>query len=135
VGFALRFYPTSECFCAARIVLSVDLTIWFLRLLDIFAAVKRLAPKLIMIGEMVNNLIDFHLLLKILRIFFKIYDLKFYMVMLTVFILAFGVSSYTLIYGVQKFSWHLPREIVNLAYWQLFGELDALETFKRKRRN
>jgi hypothetical protein len=50
--------PTSECFCAARIVLSVDLTIWFMRSLDIFAAVKRLGPKLVMIGEMVNNLLS-----------------------------------------------------------------------------
>ncbi|CAF0751348.1 unnamed protein product [Adineta ricciae] len=111
IGFALRFVPISECFCAARIVLSVDLTIWFMRSLDIFAAVKRLGPKLVMIGEMVH-------------------DLKFFMLMLIVFILAFGVSSYSLIYGVQKFSWHLPREIVNLAYWQIFGELNALETFE-----
>ncbi|CAF0727257.1 unnamed protein product [Adineta ricciae] len=111
IGFTLRFVPISECFCAARIVLSVDLTIWFMRSLDIFAAVKRLGPKLVMIGEMVH-------------------DLKFFMLMLIVFILAFGVSSYSLIYGVQKFSWHLPREIVNLAYWQIFGELNALETFE-----
>ncbi len=57
------------------------------------------------------------------------------MLMLTVFILAFGVSSYSLIYGIQKFSWHIPREIINLAYWQIFGELNALETFERKKRN
>ncbi len=55
------------------------------------------------------------------------------MLMLTVFILAFGVPSYSLIYGVQKFSWHIPREIINLAYWQIFGELNALETFERKK--
>jgi len=60
VGFALRFYPTSECFCAARIVLSVDLTLWFIRSLDIFAAVKRLGPKLVMIGEMVSSHIKFY---------------------------------------------------------------------------
>jgi len=111
IGFSLRFINSGECFCAARIVLSVDLAIWFIRSLDIFAAVKRLGPKLVMIGEMVH-------------------DLKFFMIMLTVFILAFGVSSYSLIYGVQKFSWHLPRRIINLAYWQIFGELNALETFE-----
>jgi transient receptor potential cation channel subfamily M protein 2 len=54
--------PSSECYCAARIVFSVDLSIWFIRSLDIFAAIKRLGPKLVMIGEMVNNLIDFFLL-------------------------------------------------------------------------
>jgi hypothetical protein len=55
VGFALRFFSTSECYCAARIVLSFDLAIWFIRSLDMFTAVKRLGPKLVMIGEMVND--------------------------------------------------------------------------------
>ena len=54
VGLALRFAPYTECFCAARIVMSIDLTIWFIRSLDLFAAVKRLGPKLVMIGEMVT---------------------------------------------------------------------------------
>ncbi|CAF5068235.1 unnamed protein product, partial [Rotaria magnacalcarata] len=52
VGFALRLLPSAECFCAARIALSVDLTLWFMRTLNIFAAIKRLGPKLVMIGEM-----------------------------------------------------------------------------------
>jgi len=55
--------------------------------------------------------------------------------MLTVFILGFGISSYSLIYGAKDFSWHLPREIINLAYWQIFGELNALDIFERKRNN
>ena len=63
------------------------------------------------------------------------HDLKFFMLMLTVFILGFGVSSYSLLYGTKDFSWHLPREIVNLAYWQMFGELNALDTFERKKKN
>jgi hypothetical protein len=49
------------------------------------------------------------------------------MIMLTVFILAFGVPTYSLIFGVQKFSWHLPRSILNLAYWQIFGEVEILD--------
>ncbi|CAF1500635.1 unnamed protein product [Rotaria sordida] len=111
VGFVLRFVPIAECYCAARIILSVDLTIWFIRSLDIFAAVKRLGPKLVMIGVMTN-------------------DLMFFMLILTVFISGFGVSSYSLIYGTEEFTWNLPRKIINLAYWQIFGELNALETFE-----
>ncbi|CAF4887557.1 unnamed protein product, partial [Rotaria magnacalcarata] len=53
VGCVLRFLPSAECFCAARIVLSFDLTLWFIRSLEIFAAIRRLGPKLLMIGEMV----------------------------------------------------------------------------------
>lgn len=56
------------------------------------------------------------------------------MLMLTVFILAFGASTYSLVYGVQEFTWHLPRRIINLAYWQMFGELSALEIFERKKK-
>lgn len=52
------------------------------------------------------------------------------MLLLFVFILAFGVPTYSLIYGVQKFSWHIPREIINLAYWQVFGELNTWETYE-----
>lgn len=55
MGFVLRFIPARDTFCAARIMLSVDLALWYLRLLDIFAAMKQLGPKLVMIGEMVND--------------------------------------------------------------------------------
>lgn len=131
-GFILRFLPSSECYCAARILFSVDLSIWYIRSLDIFAAVKRLGPKLVMIGEMV--IINFFFFFRhYFSFYYQVNDLKFFMLMLTVFILAFGVSSYSLIYGIQEFSWHLPRRIVNLGYWQIFGELNALETFERKR--
>ena len=54
IGFVLRFWPTTQCFCIARIVLAVDLSLWYIRTLDMFAAVKRLGPKLVMIGEMVT---------------------------------------------------------------------------------
>jgi hypothetical protein len=59
IGCILRFLPISQCFCGARIILAVDLSFWYIRTLDIFSAVKRLGPKLVMIGEMVNSLILF----------------------------------------------------------------------------
>ncbi|CAF4616402.1 unnamed protein product [Rotaria socialis] len=112
VGCVLRFCPPAECFCAARIVLSFDLTLWFIRSLDIFAAIRRLGPKLVMIGEMVN-------------------DLKSFMLMLTVFILGFGVCFHSLLYGTKVLSWHILRDIINLAYWQMFGELSSLQLFDK----
>jgi len=112
-SFVLRWLPFSYCFCAARVCLAIDLSIWYIRTLDIFSAIKRLGPKLVMIGEMVH-------------------DMKFYMIMLTVFILAYGVPAYSLLYGVQKFSWHIQRTILNLAYWQMFGELEVLSDIESK---
>lgn len=53
VGFGLRFVASTECFCFSRIFLSIDLTLWFIRSLDLFAAVKRLGPNLVMIESMV----------------------------------------------------------------------------------
>lgn len=55
ISFKLRVLPLPEYFCAARILLSIDLAIWFIRSLNMFAAIKQLGPKLVMIGEMVNN--------------------------------------------------------------------------------
>jgi hypothetical protein len=52
--------------------------------------------------------------------------------MLTVFILAFGVPAYSLMYGVEEFTWHLPRSILNIAYWQIFGELTILDEIESK---
>ena len=52
------------------------------------------------------------------------------MLIITVFILAFGVPTYSLLHDVQKFSWHIPREIINLAYWEIFGELDTVDDVK-----
>ena len=50
-----RFLPMRQSFCNARAILAVDLAIWYIRTLDVFSAVKRLGPKLVMIGEMVNG--------------------------------------------------------------------------------
>ncbi|CAF5024728.1 unnamed protein product, partial [Rotaria sp. Silwood1] len=52
VSFILRCIPLTECFYAACIVWPIDIIIWFIRSLDIFVAIKRLGPKLVMIGEM-----------------------------------------------------------------------------------
>ena len=52
------------------------------------------------------------------------------MLIIIVFLLAFGVSTYSLLHDVQKFSWHIPRHIINLAYWEIFGELDTVDDVK-----
>jgi len=61
--------PINQCFCAARIILAIDLSLWYIRILDIFAAVKRLGPKLVMIGEMV---IEYYIFILIFYSFFDV---------------------------------------------------------------
>ena len=55
------------------------------------------------------------------------------MVMLTVFILGFGVCFYSLIDGTKEFTWHIPRKIISLAYWQMFGDLKTYDLFESKK--
>jgi hypothetical protein len=52
--------------------------------------------------------------------------------MLTVFVVGYGVAAYSLLYGSREFDWHILREILNLAYWEIFGDLNALEAFGSK---
>ncbi len=59
VAFILRWFPYSPCFSAARILLAIDLSIWYIRTLDVFSAIKRLGPKLVMISEMVIQIFLF----------------------------------------------------------------------------
>lgn len=54
-AFILRMLPSEECFCTARIFFSIDIALWCIRTLSIFAAIRRLGPKLVMIGEMVSS--------------------------------------------------------------------------------
>lgn len=62
IGCILRFIPSNGCFCSARIILAVALSLWYIRSLDVFSAVKILGPKLVMIGEMVKvHFIHFYL--------------------------------------------------------------------------
>ena len=83
-----------------------------------------------MIGEMVYPA-SLSLIVPYPRLF-QVRDLKYFMIMLTVFILGFGVAAHSLIHGTEEFSWHLPRRILNLGYWPIFGELKVLETFDRE---
>lgn len=52
IGLGLRFFPGT--FQAARIVLALDLMVFYMRLLQSFSVSKNLGPKLIMIARMVS---------------------------------------------------------------------------------
>jgi hypothetical protein len=58
IAFGLRFFPVVQCYCIARIILAVDVTLWYIRTLHIFLAIKQLAPTLIIIGEMVRYSVE-----------------------------------------------------------------------------
>ena len=57
VAVILRFTLTSENFVAARYVYTVDLILFYLRVLELYYIHERLGPKVIMIRRMVCLLV------------------------------------------------------------------------------
>jgi hypothetical protein len=47
-----------------------------------------------------------------------------FLLVLIVFLLAYGVASQSLLFRQRDASWDILRDIVFYPYWQLYGELD-----------
>jgi transient receptor potential cation channel subfamily M protein 2 len=47
----------------------------------------------------------------------------FFLLILIVFILAFGVASHSLRFPNAQLSWTILKDVVYMPYWQMYGEL------------
>lgn len=47
-----------------------------------------------------------------------------FLLVVIVFLLAYGVASQSLLFRQRDASWDILRDIVFYPYWQLYGELD-----------
>ncbi|XP_032873449.1 transient receptor potential cation channel subfamily M member 6 [Amblyraja radiata] len=107
VGFGLR-WANQSLQIAGRIIYSLDIIFWFVRLLDFFAVNQHAGPYLTMIGKMTANM--------------------FYIVILmAIVLLSFGVSRKAILSPSEQPSWRLARDIVFQPYWMIFGEVYAGE--------
>ncbi|XP_078252387.1 transient receptor potential cation channel subfamily M member 6 [Rhinoraja longicauda] len=107
VGFGLR-WANQPLQIAGRIIYSLDIIFWFVRLLDFFAVNQHAGPYLTMIGKMTANM--------------------FYIVILmAIVLLSFGVSRKAILSPSEQPSWRLARDIVFQPYWMIFGEVYASE--------
>lgn len=107
VGFCLKWLKSSlcqSCFEASHVVLSVNLTLFYFRILHIFSIHKNLGPKLVMIGKMMMDLFSF-------------------LIILVVFILAYGSATHAILYPNSEPDWTLVKNIFKKAYFQIYGEL------------
>ncbi|XP_072174396.1 transient receptor potential cation channel subfamily M member-like 2 [Diadema setosum] len=102
VGFVLRFFQ--QFLSAARIVLSLNLIIFYIRLLHIFSVSKQLGPKLIMIQRMMVDLV----------LFFCI---------LSVFLIGYGIASQAILFPNETDVNLIFRGVLMRSYFQIFGEL------------
>jgi len=99
-GFILRFYSMNW----SRILLSVAFVVYCVRLLQIFTIHRLLGPKIIMVGKMVKDMI-------------------FFMFILLVFLIAYGVVRQSLLYPDENRIGTNVIGVFNKPYWNLYGEL------------
>ncbi|XP_038079151.1 transient receptor potential cation channel subfamily M member 2-like isoform X2 [Patiria miniata] len=102
VGVGLRFFD--DHLDHARIILALDLAIFYIRILQMFAISKNLGPKLIMIGKM-------------------LVDLAFFVAILCVFLIAYGVASQAILYPNSTSFQEVITGVFFKAYFQMDGEL------------
>ncbi|KAH9633176.1 hypothetical protein HF086_017731 [Spodoptera exigua] len=104
VGLTLRFRSVSMD--VGRVIYCVDIIYWYLRILNILGVNKYLGPLVTMMGKMVKNMI-------------------YFVVLLLVVLMSFGVARQAILYPDEEASWHLIREVFFQPYFMLYGEVFA----------
>ncbi|KAJ7389833.1 Transient receptor putative cation channel sub M member 2 [Desmophyllum pertusum] len=106
VAAILRFFDST--FEAARIILSLNIIVFIVRSLQIVSVNRQLGPKLVMIRKMLE-------------------DLKQFVIILLIFIIAYGIALQAVSFpgpGQYAKSWsEVIRGVLDLPYWQMYGEL------------
>ncbi|XP_070581222.1 transient receptor potential cation channel subfamily M member-like 2 isoform X2 [Ptychodera flava] len=104
MSLILRFSLDGAEFMIARISYSLTLMVFMFRLLHMGFFHKEIGPKIIMIKQMVQ-------------------DLVYFVAVLIVFIMAFGVACEALLYPNHDPTLMLIPKVVYKPYWQMYGEL------------
>ncbi|XP_048483560.1 transient receptor potential cation channel trpm isoform X6 [Plutella xylostella] len=104
VGLTLRM--RSGSMETGRVIYCVDIIYWYLRILNILGVNKYLGPLVTMMGKMVKNMI-------------------YFVVLLLVVLMSFGVARQAILKPNQEASWYLIREIFFQPYFMLYGEVFA----------
>lgn len=109
-GMILRFIPDNEsCFNASRIILSIDITLWFFNFLHTYISIKLMGPKLIMIKKMFAELIAF-------------------IFIVLAFLIGFGVSTHALNYHNVPASLTLLKNVFFPPFFTIAQELYTKES-------
>lgn len=96
-----------------RIILCVDLSIWFIRLFHVLMIFEALGPKLVMIRKMLM-------------------DLFFFITIIVVCICAFGITTHAAMYPSNKYLVKTLKQIFHNAYWAIYGDLSVLDEINKK---
>ncbi|XP_055921137.1 transient receptor potential cation channel trpm isoform X4 [Eupeodes corollae] len=104
IGLSLRFRPNTMDI--GRVFYCVDSIYWYLRILNILGVNKYLGPLVTMMGKMVKNMI-------------------YFVVLLAVVLMSFGVSRQAILYPNNEPTWRLIKEVYYQPYFMLYGEVFA----------
>ncbi|XP_062246524.1 transient receptor potential cation channel subfamily M member 1-like [Platichthys flesus] len=97
-----------------RVIYCVDIIFWYIRVLDIFGVNKYLGPYVMMIGKMMV-------------------DMLYFVVIMLVVLLSFGIARQAILHPDEKPTWRLARNIFYMPYWMIYGEVFA-DSIDRKTR-
>ncbi|XP_059533913.1 transient receptor potential cation channel subfamily M member 1 isoform X2 [Myotis daubentonii] len=92
-----------------RVIYCVDIIFWYIRVLDIFGVNKYLGPYVMMIGKMMI-------------------DMLYFVVIMLVVLMSFGVARQAILHPDEEPSWRLARNIFYMPYWMIYGEVFADQT-------
>ncbi|XP_077993758.1 transient receptor potential cation channel subfamily M member 2-like isoform X2 [Glandiceps talaboti] len=95
---------------AGRYILAVDILFFYIRIMHIFSINRTIGPKLIMIGKMMV-------------------DLFFFVGIICVIMIGYGVSVQAILYPDEQRTWPIMNGIFYKPYFQIYGEL-FLEEFE-----
>ncbi|XP_057292178.1 transient receptor potential cation channel subfamily M member 3-like isoform X1 [Hydractinia symbiolongicarpus] len=101
VALGLRLHSSTADI--GHLLYALDAGLWILRLLDVFYAHRILGPYVVMIYKM-------------------FIDMMYFLVILFVFLLAYGVATKAILQP-QAAGWHMLRDIFFHPYYNIYGEL------------
>ncbi|RDD38222.1 Transient receptor potential cation channel subfamily M member 3 [Trichoplax sp. H2] len=94
-----------------RLLYCVDFIIFFLRLLQMLSIRVNLGPKMAMIRHMVRDLISF-------------------IIILFVFLTAFGIATQAILYPIDVWDGNVVKNIFYVPYYRIYGELFLDENYQ-----
>jgi hypothetical protein len=129
IVFILRLTWISRIWPIARALMLLNLVVYFLRLFKIFLVNSYLGPKTVIIAKMASDYdaedCDIN------HSLFQMKDLLMFFCFFIVFLLAYSVSSQSLIDNDRQPHWGIFWDILSSGLWEIFGEANEQHMFGR----
>lgn len=78
------------------------------------------------------NRLRYTTLNNVFHVFLQFVELATFLLVVIVFLAAYGVARHSLLYGRTAASWKIITDVLFHPYWQLYGELNFDESMRSK---